>query len=162
MGRTVVQAATHTDTNLPGDVKMDVALLIDVYHHGGWFVAVVVEGEREEGEVRLYCACHLRSATLSCPRTLTPPRQPTVEKPVTYMRKLRAQMAPGGRLVVIDFHRDPKRIWSHPPEWVLEHVRAGQDVFTSEIEQAGFVLEREVAIETMRENYMLVFRNPSS
>lgn len=69
-------------------------------------------------------------------------------------------MAPGGRLVVIDFHRDPKKIWSHPPEWVLEHVRAGQDVFTAEIQQAGFAFEAEVVIEAMRENYMLVFRNP--
>jgi hypothetical protein len=83
-----------------------------------------------------------------------------VEKPITYMSKLREQMAPGGRLVVIDFHRDPKRIWSHPPEWVLEHVRAGQEVFTAEIKQAGFELEREVVIEAMQENYMLVFRNP--
>lgn len=78
------------------------------------------------------------------------------------MQKLRAQMAPNARLVVIDFHRDPQRIWSHPPEWVLEHVRADQDVFTAEIEQAGFALEREVAIETMQENYMLVFRNPAT
>lgn len=78
------------------------------------------------------------------------------------MSKLRAQMAPGARLVVIDFHRDPKRIWSHPPEWVEEHVRAGQDVFTAEIERAGFVLEREVVIETMQENYFLVFSNPAA
>jgi hypothetical protein len=76
------------------------------------------------------------------------------------MRKLRGQMALGGRLVIIDFHRDPKRIWSHPSEWVLEHVRADQAVFTVEIQQAGFELEREVVIETMQENYMLVFRNP--
>lgn len=116
LGRTAVLAATHTDTNLPAGVPVDVALLIDVYHH--------------------------------------------VEKPITYMGKLRAQMRPGATLVVIDFHRDPERIWSHPPEWVLEHVRAGKEVFQSEIEQAGFVLEEEVVIESMRENYMLVFRNP--
>lgn len=116
LGRTAVLAAAATATNLPADARVDVALLIDVYHH--------------------------------------------VERPITYMSKLRAQMREGAKLVVIDFHRDPERIWSHPPEWVLEHVRAGQEVFRAEIERAGFVWEEEVVIESMRENYMLVFRNP--
>lgn len=54
----------------------------------------------------------------------------------------------------------PEKIWSHPPEWVLSHVRAGQDVFNEEIEEAGFVLEREVTLPNLRENYFLIFVNP--
>lgn len=112
-------------------------------------------------------ACHAKrhpmtSSYQRLTSSLFAPPNPAVEKPVTYMSKLRAQIAPNARLVVIDFHRDPKRIWSHPPEWVLEHVRADQEVFMAEIEQAGFQLEKEVVIETMRENYMLVFRNPAA
>jgi hypothetical protein len=34
LGRTNVLEATHTDTNLPAGVRVDLALLIDVYHHG--------------------------------------------------------------------------------------------------------------------------------
>jgi len=54
----------------------------------------------------------------------------------------------------------PDKIWSHPPEWVLSHVRAGQEVFTAEIEQAGFKLEREVTLPNLKENYFLIFVNP--
>lgn len=73
------------------------------------------------------------------------------------MKALLEAMKPGGTLVLIDFHRDPARIWSRPPNWVMEHVRAGQDVFQSEIEQAGFIFEKQVVIETLRENYILFF-----
>ena len=54
----------------------------------------------------------------------------------------------------------PEKIWSHPPEWVLSHVRAGQEVFTAEIEEAGFVFEKEVMLPSLKENYFLVFVNP--
>ena len=53
----------------------------------------------------------------------------------------------------------PEKIWSHPPDWVLSHVRAGQEVFMAEIEEAGFVLEREITLPNLRENYFLVFQN---
>ena len=41
---------------------------------------------------------------------------------------------PGGRLVLIDFHRIPGRV----PDWILNHVRAGQEVVVKEIAEAGF------------------------
>ena len=43
-------------------------------------------------------------------------------------------------------------------EFILGHVRAGKDVFRSEIEEAGFRFESEVDIPTFQENYMLRFR----
>jgi SAM-dependent methyltransferase len=80
------------------------------------------------------------------------------ERPVTYMRALAQALKPDGQVILIDFHRIPEKIWSRPPHWVLEHVRAGQEVFTAEIIQAGFTLEREVMIESLRENYFMIFR----
>ena len=43
----------------------------------------------------------------------------------------------------------------------MEHVRADQQTFTNEIVAAGWVLEREVSIENLKENYFLIFTNPS-
>ena len=63
--------------------------------------------------------------------------------------------------MLIDFHRDDGRIWSHPPGWVEAHVRAGQAQFRAEIEAAGFKLvEWDVPVEGMTENYCMVFEKP--
>lgn len=66
-------------------------------------------------------------------------------------------LAPGGRLVVLDFERIEGR--SRP--WVLEHVRAGKDVTRAEIEAGGFELVREHAVAGLAENYVLEFRKPA-
>ena len=41
---------------------------------------------------------------------------------------------------------------------MLDHVRAGKDVFTSEVEAAGFEKVEEVKVDGLRENYFLRFR----
>ena len=79
------------------------------------------------------------------------------EYPCAMLRAMRRALKQGGRLVVIDFHRDEERITSHPPGWITAHVRADQATFTKEIEAAGFVLVEEVAMPTLAENYCLVF-----
>jgi predicted methyltransferase len=76
------------------------------------------------------------------------------EYPRSSLASLREAIRPGGMLVVIDFERIPDQ--TRP--WVLEHVRAGKDVVTREIEAAGFQLEEEVEIAGLTENYMLRFR----
>jgi hypothetical protein len=55
-------------------------------------------------------------------------------------------------LVVIDFIRTP----GTSRQWVIDHVRAGQDVFEQEITQAGF---RKVSESKgiLKENYLAVF-----
>ena len=64
-------------------------------------------------------------------------------------------MKPGGRLVVIDF----KRVSGESTEWVMSHVRAGQEVFEQEITAVGFkrILDRK---DLLKENYFLVFEKP--
>lgn len=63
-------------------------------------------------------------------------------------------LRPGGRIVVIDFHRVPGK--SRP--WLLEHVRAGQDVFRRELEAAGFTSESDLEIDGLEDNYAMVLR----
>jgi SAM-dependent methyltransferase len=65
-------------------------------------------------------------------------------------RALRA----GGELILVEFHREP----GTSPGWILEHVRAGQEEFTREIEAAGFVLVRVEAAPFLSQNYVLRFR----
>ncbi len=75
------------------------------------------------------------------------------EYPQSTMESLHSAVRPGGSLVVVDFHR----VVGARGDWVLEHIRAGQDVFTSEIEAAGFRFVEEVEIEGLEENYFLRF-----
>lgn len=76
------------------------------------------------------------------------------EFPLSTLASLRRAIRPGGSLVIVDFERIP----GQSRDWVLEHMRAGKQVFTREIEQAGFELEKEIPIEGLKENYMLRFR----
>lgn len=58
-----------------------------------------------------------------------------------------------GRLVVIDF----ERIEGKTREWLMNHVRAGKDVFRAEIQDAGFKLVEEKKMDELKENYYLIF-----
>mgnify|MGYP001826699653 CR=1 FL=1 len=78
------------------------------------------------------------------------------EYPRSTLASLHAALRPGGRLVVVDFERIP----GVSREWTLDHVRAGKEVFRSEIEAAGFRFEDELEIPGMEENYLLRFRRP--
>lgn len=65
-------------------------------------------------------------------------------------------LKPGGQLVVVEFHR----VQGESDDWVLEHVRAGQDVFTREIEAAGFELLNVHVPPFLERNYVLRFQKP--
>jgi len=75
------------------------------------------------------------------------------ESPQDTLASLHRAIRPGGSLVLIDFDRIPGK----SPEWLLEHVRAGQEVFRAEIEAAGFEMTEEIQIEGLKNNYMLRF-----
>jgi len=76
------------------------------------------------------------------------------EYPREMLRSLRYALRSRGQLVVIDFERIP----GETPEWILDHVRAGKDVFRKEIERAGFYFVEEIEIEGLEDNYVLRFR----
>lgn len=73
------------------------------------------------------------------------------EFPFRTLESIHQALKPNGRLIVIDF----KRIEGVSREWILGHVRAGQDVFTREIIQSGFQLHKEY--DLLEENYILEF-----
>ncbi|MGE3171523.1 MAG: class I SAM-dependent methyltransferase [Planctomycetota bacterium] len=76
------------------------------------------------------------------------------EYPQHTLASIRAALRPGGELVVVDFIRIP----GVSRDWILDHVRAGQDVVTAEIEAAGFEKVRDEATPYLRENYAMRFR----
>jgi predicted methyltransferase len=74
------------------------------------------------------------------------------EYPYRTMASIHQALKPGGRVVVIDFHRIPGK----SSDWILGHVRAGQDVVIKEIEEVGFKKVHEEK-DLLKENYLVVF-----
>ena len=73
------------------------------------------------------------------------------------MASLHRALKPGGRVILIDFRRVP----GTSTDWVLNHVRASQEVFESEVVQAGFRKTREPE-GVLKENYLVEFtKGPS-
>jgi ubiquinone/menaquinone biosynthesis C-methylase UbiE len=79
------------------------------------------------------------------------------EFPERTLASLHRAIKPGGRLVVIDFVRVPGR----SSDWVLNHVRAGQEVVEKEIAAAGFEKAGEEK-ELLKENYFVTFTRPAA
>lgn len=76
------------------------------------------------------------------------------EYPRNSLASIHRALKPGGQLVLVEFHRIP----GVSRDWLLDHVRAGREVFQAEIEAAGFELTNEHALEQLEENYVLRFR----
>lgn len=77
------------------------------------------------------------------------------EFPERTLASLFRAIRPGGRLVVVDF----ARITGKSSGWVLNHVRAGQEIVEKEIASAGFEKADEVK-DLLKENYLVVFVKP--
>lgn len=73
------------------------------------------------------------------------------EFPERTMQSIHDALRPGGRIVLIDFHR----IKGKSREFVMGHVRAGQEVFVREITSAGFKATGEEKF--LKENYFVHF-----
>lgn len=76
------------------------------------------------------------------------------EYPQSTLASIHRALKKGGKFVVIDFERIP----GESREFILGHVRAGKEVFRSEIEKAGFKFVDEVTIPGFKENYLLRFQ----
>lgn len=74
------------------------------------------------------------------------------EYPTDSLASIATALRSRGSLFVIDFHRIP----GTSSDWILNHVRAGQETFTAEIEAAGFQKIEEFPF--LRDNYFLHFR----
>jgi predicted methyltransferase len=75
------------------------------------------------------------------------------EYPNKTMRSIHDALKPGGQVVLIDFQKIP----GVSSDFVMGHVRAGQEVFTKEIVEAGFeqIDERK---GLLKESYFVRFR----
>lgn len=73
------------------------------------------------------------------------------EFPQKTLQTIHDALRPGGRLILIDF----QRIEGKSSDFVLGHVRAGQEAFTKEITDAGFQKKGEEKFLT--ENYFVRF-----
>ena len=78
------------------------------------------------------------------------------EYPASMLASIHLSLKSGGRLIVIDFRRDPQ----YSSQWVMGHVRAGKDVVIEEITRAGFRLIDDKAL--LRTNFYLVFSKLAS
>jgi SAM-dependent methyltransferase len=74
------------------------------------------------------------------------------EFPTKVMRSIHRALRPGGQVVLIDFHR----IEGKTSDWVMNHVRAGQEVFTREILDSGF-RQVENRKDLLKESYFVRF-----
>lgn len=73
------------------------------------------------------------------------------EFPFRTVSDIHQALKPGGHIVLIDFHRIPGKT----KEWTMNHVRAGQEVFSKEISSCGF---RQVDQQDfLTENYFVRF-----
>ncbi len=77
------------------------------------------------------------------------------EYPQQSLASLHAALRRNGEVLVVDFRRIP----GASSDWVLNHVRAGQEVVTAEFEAAGFRKVEESAL--LKDNYVVRFRKVS-
>ncbi len=75
------------------------------------------------------------------------------EYPQASLATLHRALKPGGELVLIDF----KRVPGVSSDFIMGHVRAGQEVFEAEVAAAGFEKVAEVT-GLLKENYFVRFR----
>lgn len=76
------------------------------------------------------------------------------EYPHKTVASIAAALKPGGQLILIDF----ERIEGTSSDWTMGHVRAGKEVFQKEIAASGLVLEEDLKVDGLKDNYFLRFR----
>jgi predicted methyltransferase len=74
------------------------------------------------------------------------------EFPQRTMASIHKALKPGGKVVIVDF----RRVKGESTDWVMNHVRAGQDVVEKEVAEVGFKKVGEEK-KLLKENYLVVF-----
>jgi predicted methyltransferase len=80
------------------------------------------------------------------------------EFPQATLESIFNALKPGGQLVLVDFERIP----GVSREWILNHVRLGQEEVVAEVLSAGFQLKEVLSVNGLKENYMVSFRRPAT
>jgi ubiquinone/menaquinone biosynthesis C-methylase UbiE len=78
------------------------------------------------------------------------------EFPFKTLSSIHRALKPGGRLIVVDYHR----IEGKSTDWVMGHVRAGLDIVEKEITSSGFKKIGELS-GALKENYLVEFEKVS-
>ena len=78
------------------------------------------------------------------------------EYPESSLKSVYRAMRAGGKLVLVDFHREPA-VSPERKQWLRGHIRAPLETFKQEIVEAGFQFEEQVSIDGFSENYLLRF-----
>ena len=73
------------------------------------------------------------------------------EYPQTMLASIHRALRPGGKLIIIDFHKQA----GISSAWVMSHVRSDKSTVIQEIEQAGFQFQSES--ELLKANFFLWF-----
>lgn len=74
------------------------------------------------------------------------------EFPHKTMQSIHKALKPGGRVVLVDY----QRVAGKSTDWVMSHVRAGQEEVEKEVTECGFKRVGEVK-DLLKENYLVVF-----
>ena len=74
------------------------------------------------------------------------------EYPSDSLASIHQALRSGGRLILIDY----KRIPGTSAKWMLNHMRAGQEVFEEEITSAGSTKTAEIT-DLFKDNYFVIF-----
>lgn len=78
------------------------------------------------------------------------------EYPESSLKSIFRAMRTGGKLILVDFHREPD-VSRERKQWLQGHIRAPLETFKQEIIDAGFKFEEQVTIDGFSENYLLRF-----
>lgn len=159
----------------PGKVVADIGagsgfmtlLLADDVGSSGRVYAVDINATMlEQVDARARAAGLRNVETLISPEDRTPLKPGSVDLvfmcdayhhfayPRSTMASIHAALRDGGEVVLVDFERIPGKT---SPQ-MMEHVRAGKEVFRQEILDSGFELVTEHEMSELQENYILRFR----
>jgi predicted methyltransferase len=78
------------------------------------------------------------------------------EAPTPMLASLFAALRPGGRLVILDFHRIPGKT----SEFLMNHVRADRETVIAEVLGAGFLRLPDPPAPFLEDNYLIAFMRP--
>lgn len=76
------------------------------------------------------------------------------EYPRTIMSSMLEALKPGGEVIIVDFERIP----GVTKQWTLDHVRAGKQEVTAEMQSFGFSFVEELKIRGLEETWVRRYR----